>query len=87
MATLERVAGYLEVNEKALQLVRNALHTFPNVTFEFPAATHTHTSSTETHTHTYTPVEGFPELWCHVERLEQAVEVAGHGLVHEPHKP
>ena len=32
-------------------------------------------------------VEGISELGRHVEGLQEAVEVAGHGLVHQSHKP
>ena len=31
-------------------------------------------------------VEGVPELWGHEEGLEEAVEVAGHGLVDQAHE-
>ena len=35
--------------------------------------------------HCFLPVDSIPELWRHVEALEETVQVAGHGLVHQAH--
>ena len=32
-------------------------------------------------------VEGIPELWGHVQGLQETVEIARHRLIHQPHKP